>query len=179
MLDAQLYEMSKQRFHFVVKCQWQSRLFLQKQQRKTAVMRDLLRNVDKSILTENPFSAHKKAEQSRLSPTKVQRSISSKSVSYIDRSVPGKISKTDSPSAFITQKQPLAEGESFLDNRKLDGLPVINLKREKSKDKDWMWPVHDDRYVKLSEVLCDTYPKVVHLQAKRSNLNLLTVNTGH
>uniref|UniRef100_H2Y3K3 Uncharacterized protein n=2 Tax=Ciona intestinalis TaxID=7719 RepID=H2Y3K3_CIOIN len=56
MLDSKLYDMSKQRFNFVLQCQWQRKLFIEKQKRKTAVMRDLMKNVDITTTSENPFS---------------------------------------------------------------------------------------------------------------------------
>lgn len=40
--------MSKQRYNFMLHSKWQQKLFMEKQRQKTAVMKDLLRNVDLS-----------------------------------------------------------------------------------------------------------------------------------
>ena len=159
MLDAYLYEMSKQRFHFVVQCQWESKLFLQKQKRKTAVMRDLLRNVDTSALFENPFST--KSREAKSIQTQIgqkrHRVKSSKSLLNFKQPFDERRSKTVASETFITSQK---QTEDFC---------VLELNKKTSQAKNWMWPIHDDRYVKLSEVLCDTYPKVASLQASRKH----------
>ena len=181
MLDSNLYEMSKQRFNFVVQCQWQSKLFLQKQKQKTAVMRDLLRNVDVSILSENPFTLKRKATNTKR-PFKRQQSRTTKSFPEITTSTknePKLPTRGDEieiapESVFVTQKFPIIiEGHPESD--------VIKRPKQSSLEthqnvNDWMWPLQDIRYQRLSEVLCENYPKVVHLQAKRKNL--VAVTTG-
>ncbi|XP_039265205.1 uncharacterized protein LOC120340885 [Styela clava] len=46
MLDAKLFEMSKQRYNFILHSKWQQKVFMEKQKQKTSVMKDLLKNVD-------------------------------------------------------------------------------------------------------------------------------------
>lgn len=48
MLESKLFEMSKQRYNFMLHSKWQQKLFMEKQRQKTAVMKDLLKNVDVS-----------------------------------------------------------------------------------------------------------------------------------
>jgi len=185
MLDSSLYEMSKQRFNFIVQCQWQSKLFLQKQKQKTAVMHDLLRNVDVSILSENPFSIKRKTAPAKRPRKRELLSLKSKSLPEI--ASPSK--KSDQrlttrgdeveiapENVFVTQKFPLiVEDRSDSDAIKRSKLGIHETSQD---DDDWMWPIHDIRYIRLSEVLCENYPKIVHLQAKQKTANFVALTTG-
>ena len=183
MLDSNLYEMSKQRFNFIVQCQWQSKLFLQKQKQKTTIMRDLLRNVDVSILSENPFTIRRKAAVakriSRHNPAlkSLPQIESTPNKDELKLSTRGNEIDIAPESVFVTQKFPLIVEDQQ------DAVVATKRSQESNQvprqgDSDWMWPIHDVRYLRLSEVLCENYPKIVHLQAKRKSINLVPITTG-
>ena len=183
MLDSNLYEMSKQRFNFIVQCQWQSKLFLQKQKRKTSLMRDLLQNVDVSILSENPFTIRRKivttVERSKTS-RKEQRLLKSRNLPRLApalkqdhaRRALGNEMEIATENVFVTQKFPLDVEPSRVETFK---TAIQDRHEEPQEGADATWPISDLRYQRLSEVLCENYPKVVHLKAKRKLLSHLAV----
>ncbi|XP_002731870.1 uncharacterized protein LOC100374665 [Saccoglossus kowalevskii] len=53
MLESKLYDLSKERYKFIVQVQLQRKAFIDKQQRKTSVMKDLLKGVDVSVQSKS------------------------------------------------------------------------------------------------------------------------------
>ena len=148
-------------------------------------MRDLLQNVDMSILSENPFNVRRKNAEQRKLQKKSQRSKSFPRLGTTRTKLPDIMKEEEEEGAeimagnvFVTQKFPSIVNPPQTDNKS----PEENLNSQRSRDcsdaLDWMWPISDSRYVRLSEVLCETYPKVEHLQAKRKHLNPIPAATG-
>lgn len=193
MLDCKLYDMSKQRFNYITQCQWQRKLFLEKQKKKTSIMRDLLRNVDVTVVNENPFSKNK-SRRATVIPT--NRTLPLALVQEkAATTLPGRRQTSDviatpslhGHSVFVTQR------ENFLPNINEDArssksnesrfiravddanaLPVVGANTTSlltNQSHLNRWPMCDSRLTRLSASLSDSYPKYVPLRSLKSKVN--------
>ncbi|CAK8684631.1 unnamed protein product [Clavelina lepadiformis] len=185
MLDSKLFDMSKQRFNFILQCQWQRKLFLEKQRKKTTVMRDLLRNVDVTIFSENPFSTSKtKRRQGTVINNDRKKSAQTGSRIKASTTIPGMRRSPGLKSVdatFVTQRAKflpsISESKKSRSERASDDSPAdvafSNFNPKVAADSDSIvqsaWPMSDVRYLRLSEALCDNYPKVQHLRSNAKN----------
>lgn len=141
MLTAKLYDMSRQRFNFINHCRWQRKLFIEKQKKKTSVMQHLFKNVDTELL--NDEVTKKKKKQQRRSRTTMTHLVESRQESVM-RSNTG-------DGVFITERNHSSGTH----------LPPIQPITTGT-------PVNDSRYLRLSQSLCDNYPKMNPLNWKTS-----------
>lgn len=190
MLDAKLFEMSKQRYNFILHSKWQQKLFMEKQRQKTTVMKDLLKNVDLSKLNasvvkrtqgklqpsnanlQNATEADKEnlrnKENNEQLPEHIISDPVTKVVTFITEHSESNLygqgvqsSDNDNPT--------LAVDESAYGT---DGLPPIKITNSVVQEVvetrrmqtyilplEGRWPVRDSRFLKLSEALCENYPK--------------------
>ena len=174
MLDSHLYDMSRQRFNFIVQCQWERKLFLEKQRRKTAVMRDLLRNVDLSNLPENSIPVARPREM-------MKTKTSGENFSMVDnnstksRMRPNLDSTSCNLDVFVTHKfsrsleHHSTHSVSLDENRTRRALTLTatTVRSGTLAPNVRSWPLNDIRYTRLNEVLCENYPKSVHLQSRK------------
>jgi len=168
MLDSRLYDMSKQRFNFILQCQWQRKLFLEKQKRKTAVMRDLLRNVDVTIAKENPFASQKiEKRRATVIPAARRKPDVMENVQKASTTIPG---PRDSGSAqfeispFVTQKDPYlallerSRNPSVKSSASEENYVLADGQSSTGKSTVTKpWPMCDERYIRLSQSLSSNY----------------------
>ena len=167
MLDSHLYDMSRQRFNFLVQCQWERKLFLEKQRRKTAVMRDLLRNVDLSDQPDRSFSLNR-PKKDPLNKSKRIISIFDKEDLKSKTSFENLGSGSLAADVFVTHNFSRSLGPNSVisigQDENVSHTFTVTSKAERPTKRQ-VWPLNDLRYTKLNDALCETYPKSVHLQS--------------
>jgi len=144
MLTAKLYDMSRQRFNFMSHCRWQRKLFIEKQKKKTTVMQHLFKNVDSDLLSDEATKKKQKSRPPRRCRTTMTRPIES-------RENPSAMRSTGD-GVFITEHKP-----------QVGTLPPIRPVTSSTATL-----VNDTRFLRLSQSLCDNYPKMTPLNWKSS-----------
>ncbi|XP_070579661.1 uncharacterized protein [Ptychodera flava] len=176
MLEAKLYDLSKERYKFIVQVQLQRKAFIDRQQRKTSVMKDLLRCVDISVRNKStklgdkvqayrdlidehyPPKRRFRQRRSESDEDEQQRAPSSNLELSFSRQGGLPLYKTEprpSPSLKNPSPQPTPEKRMTLPAIETKGNH--NLIRPTSPRHMKYRAVHDDRFVRLETTLSPLY----------------------
>ena len=164
--------MSRQRFSFLVQCQWERKLFLEKQKRKTAVMHDLLRNVDLSGIPENPFITNR-SKKEPVDKKRKLRPLLDKDDVNLNANSDQLDSRSLAADVFVTHNFVRSKGSHSIisavqDENQTKSCDSRALSWSTNTGKRQTWPLNDLRYTQLNDVLCDTYPKSSHLLSRKT-----------
>ena len=187
LLDSYLYDMSRQRFNFIVQCHLEKKLFLEKQKRKTSVMKDLLRNVDLSGFVENPLGLAQSTATGINQKHESDRKKWNKESQTSDPKISRSRAATVVDGVLVTHRIPRISDQKtevptkpYSDSRSIftSTTKTVQSKNFYSKEsKASSSPLNDSRYRKLSEVLSENYPKSSSLHLRKGRANPLTAKT--